>query len=96
MADPRKPILRPDDREQDRIRKIAYQHLLKATDAGAQELGCTGATFVVLCMGLWIMELAEVDQKATASMLAALATLHDPAASKTKGARRAQAPRCGR
>lgn len=86
MTDPRKPTSRPQGEAENHIRATAYQHLMAATQSGSQAIGCTGASFVVLGLGLWASELAELDQAATAKMLAALATLYDPAASDIKKA----------
>jgi hypothetical protein len=83
MHDPRKPIVRPDGPQQEVARDIANTHLLTATKEGAEALGCTGASFVILGVGMWISELAEVDPKAAAQMLRSLADLHDPATNNT-------------
>ena len=48
MGDPRKPIHRPDEAEQSRLRQIAYDHLLDCTEKGSRALGITGASFAIL------------------------------------------------
>lgn len=84
MADPRKPIHRPDAEQQDRVRRIAHSHLLSVTEEGARAIGCTGASFVILGLGMWTGELAELDRKAAAQMLRALADLYDPASNDAR------------
>ena len=44
MTDPRKPIHRPSNDEQDRVRRIALDHLLAVTEEGAKSIGCTGVS----------------------------------------------------
>ena len=84
MGDPRKPIHRPDEAEQSRLRQIAYEHLLDCTEKGSRALGMTGASFVILGVGMWINELTERDHRATAQMLEALTVLADPKAPPKK------------
>lgn len=85
MSDPRKPILRPPtDQEQTNITKLAYTHLMVATHNGAQEIGCTGAAFVVLGIGIWSAELAELDAKSASKMLAAISVIYDPTSNPTQ------------
>ncbi len=78
MVDPRKRVLRPEPQQADAIRDVVHQHLLAATDVGARAIGSTGASFVVIGMGLWASELAELDARATAQYLRAVADLLDP------------------
>ncbi|AET73324.1 hypothetical protein EMVG_00038 [Emiliania huxleyi virus PS401] len=82
--DPRKPVHRPDNAAQDEARNIAYSHLLAVTEVGAKAVGCTGASFVVMGLGIWAAELAELDARNTSRMLHALADLYDPASNDTK------------
>ncbi|MBR9840246.1 MAG: hypothetical protein GYB50_20485 [Rhodobacteraceae bacterium] len=84
MADPRKPIIRPDEVEQNRLRQIAYDHLLECTEKGSKATGTTGASFVILGVGMWIWELAELDHRAAAQMLDALTVIYDPKAPPKK------------
>lgn len=84
MADPRKPVHRPDQATQDAMRKIAYEHLLAITEQGSKAMGCTGASFVILGIGIWGSELAELDAKAAAQMLRSIADLYDPSSNETK------------
>lgn len=84
MTDPRKPVHRPDQAAQDAAREVAYEHLLAATEAGAKAIGCTGASFVILGIGIWGSELAELDAKAASQMLRSIADLYDPASNHTK------------
>ncbi len=84
MADPRKPIHRPDGPELVAIRNIAHKHLLRVTSAAAQEIGCTGAAFVLMGIGMWAEELSELDAKAASQILVSLATIFDPNANSTK------------
>lgn len=76
--DPRKPILTPTGESRDQVIQMAHEVLLDATFVGAKVLGCPGASFVTIGMGIWAMELSELDAKATSQMLSALATLYDP------------------
>ncbi len=78
MVDPRKPVHTPDEGQQALVRKIVHQHLMTCTAAGAQEIGCSGASFVMLGIAEWVSELAYLDPKATSQMLAALSVLYDP------------------
>jgi hypothetical protein len=82
--DPRKPIHRPDEAEQDRIRRIALRHLLTVTEQGAREIGCTGAAFVVMSIPIWLSELSELNPRAAAKMMQALGVIFDPAAGDIK------------
>ncbi|MBR9839939.1 MAG: hypothetical protein GYB50_18865 [Rhodobacteraceae bacterium] len=84
MADPRKPIIQPDETESLRLRKIAYDHLAECTKNGAKATGTTGASFVILGLSIWTAELAELDYRATAQMLDALTVLYDPKAPPKK------------
>jgi len=84
MADPRKPIMQPDEAESVRLHKIAYDHLRECTKKGAQATGTTGASFVILGLAIWTDELAELDYRATAQMLDALTILYDPKAPPKK------------
>ena len=79
MNDPRRPIRRPDEQEQERVRNTVHDHLLEITSKGAESIGCTGASFVMMGIGVWAAELAELDQKATAQLLSALGDLYNPA-----------------
>lgn len=84
MADPRKPVHRPRTANQDHARKVAHGVLMVATSEGASAVGCTGASFVIMGMGIWATELAELDAKATAQMLRSLGDLYDPASNAGK------------
>lgn len=81
MTDPRKPVFRPDDAQRQAAREVAYSFLLSATENGAKALGCTGASFVIIGLGLWAQELSELDAPALAQMLRSLADIYDPASS---------------
>lgn len=83
MHDPRKPIRREDEAAQEATRQVAHAHLLAVTQEGARAIGCTGASFVILGMGIWGAELAELDPKAAAQMLRSLGDLYDPAVNQT-------------
>lgn len=84
MTDPRKPIVRPDPETQEVQREIAYAHLIECTTQGARSIGCTGASFVILGLRIWAQELAELDGKASAQMLRALADIFDPSSNHKK------------
>src|SRR5690606_326871 len=95
MTDPRKPVQVPE--HQQLIRAIVHRHLLDATAEGARELGTTGASFVMVGMGVWAAELSELDGNAAAAYLRSLAVLFDPRATENQKRRaereRAQAVR---
>ncbi|OWU80453.1 hypothetical protein ATO1_08900 [Phaeobacter sp. 22II1-1F12B] len=57
---------------------------MAVTEEGAKNIGCTGASFVILGLGIWAEELAELDGKASAQMLRALADLYDPTSNQPK------------
>lgn len=78
MTDPRKPIQHRSGDQGDITRQIVHAHLLECTSLGARALGCTGASFVTMGVGIWAAELAELDGKATAHFLRAIADIMDP------------------
>lgn len=78
MVDPRKPIVRPDANHQQSIRDIVHRHLLAATSVGAKAIGATGASFVIIGIGVWTAELAELEGRAAAKYLRSLADIFDP------------------
>lgn len=84
MSDPRKPIIYPSGHAELDIRKVAHRHLINVCEAGGRDLGCTGASFMVISIGIWLQELDELDAAATSKMLAALSTIHDPNANPIK------------
>lgn len=82
--DPRKTIRRPGVEEQISARATAHQVLLAATITACDELKCSGISFIIMGTNLWLMELAELDPRATIKMLDAMSVLIDPKASDTK------------
>jgi len=78
MSDPRKPVRTLPEAQNQAIRASVHAVLLAATEVGAKEIGTTGASFVIVGMGVWATELAELDARATARMLRALADIYDP------------------
>ena len=76
--DPRKPINALSDDQKPHALKIVHRHLKAYTIACAQDLGATGASVVTTGVGLWAAELAELDPKATAVFLRAVADIYDP------------------
>ncbi|MBN9065748.1 MAG: hypothetical protein J0H60_04520 [Rhizobiales bacterium] len=52
--------------------------MLAATSVGAKAIGATGASFVIIGMGVWATELAELESRAAAKYLRALADIFDP------------------
>lgn len=80
MTDPRKPVHRPQQADQDAARQIAHACLMAATSEGAKMVGCTGASFVIMGIGIWAAELCELDQRAVSKMFEALAVIYDPSA----------------
>jgi hypothetical protein len=59
-------------------RDTIHAYLLAATEEGSKAVGCTGASFVTSGLGIWAAELAELDPKATAQFLRAVADIFDP------------------
>jgi hypothetical protein len=87
-----KPVRTLDRDEWIRARDIIYAHLLAATEQGAKAVGCTGVSFVTSGLGIWARELAELDPKATAQFLRAVADIFDPEV-KPQGKARAEKKR---
>ncbi|MBO6755785.1 MAG: hypothetical protein JJ902_05630 [Roseibium sp.] len=88
MTDPRKPIHHPDEETQKAVRLIVHGHLLDCTDKATKELKCTGASFVIMGLGMWAAELAEIDAKAASQLLASLSNLYNP---RTNGGQKRRA-----
>lgn len=86
MADPRKPVFRPNAEQQSATRDVAYAYLLAATEEGAKAIGTTGVSFVLIGMGIWTSELTELDARATSKLMHALGDLFDPSANPAKKA----------
>ena len=80
MSDPRKPVHRPQQSDQDAAHQMAHAVLMAATSEGAKMVGCTGASFVIMGIGIWAAELCELDRRAVAKMFEALSVIYDPAA----------------
>lgn len=78
MTDPRKTVRTLPPADQTLISKMVHKHLLAATAAGARDIGTTGASFVLIGMGVWAAELSELDGRATAKYLRSLADIFDP------------------
>lgn len=78
MTDPRKHVLRLDVDQGSTVLDTVHEHLVAATEKGARAIGATGASFVVIGMGVWAAELGELDGRASAKYLRALADLFDP------------------
>ncbi|WP_423212278.1 hypothetical protein [Paracoccus yeei] len=78
MTDPRKPVHLQGGEQADVVSSIVHAHLIECTSLGARALGCTGTSFVTMGMGIWATELAELDGKAAAQFLRALADLMEP------------------
>ena len=79
MTDPRKPVLSPAPEHRSEILETVHNHLLAATQIGAEAIRATGATFVIIGMGVWAVELTELDARAAAKYLRALGEIFDPA-----------------
>lgn len=78
MTDPRLPIREKSFEEQMRIKRAVHLLLLNATEIAGEDIGISGATFVFAGMGVWAAELAELDGRATAAYLRAMANIFDP------------------
>lgn len=87
MTDPRKPVFRPDIDANQQFWDSAQAQLLKLTEQGAQAMGCTGVSFVLMGMSIWTSELTELDSKAATQLLRSLADLYDPNTNDTGKAR---------
>lgn len=84
MSDPRKPIRTTDEKQRNEILGIVHRRLMLTTEVGAREIGATGASFVIIGLGVWAAELVELDAQAAASLLRALADIYDPRSSENK------------
>lgn len=78
MTFTRKPVFTPTPEQQQAIVNAVQKRLCAATAAGAQETGGTGASFVIIGIGVWAAELAELDGNATAKFFRAVADIFDP------------------
>jgi len=78
VSDPRKPVISPAPEHQNEILDAVHQLLLATTAVGTKRIGGTGASFVIIGMGVWAAELSTLDGKASAKYLRALADLFDP------------------
>lgn len=56
--------------------------LVEATLRGSESIGCTGVSFVLMGIGSWFRELAELDPRNTAQYFRTLAVLADPTTSR--------------
>ena len=84
MTDPRKSIRRPGGEEGNVVRDIIHAFLLRATHDGASAIGCTGASFVVSGIGIWAVELSDLDPAAARDFMHAIGDLIDPKANPIK------------
>lgn len=66
---------------------VIHKHLEKFTENAAVELGCTGASVVILGITMTCLELTEVNAAATSKMLLALSVMCDPKSNDAKKAR---------
>lgn len=87
-----KPVQTLDPDAARQARDTIHAYLLAATEEGAKAVGCTGASFVTSGLGIWAGELAELDPKATAQFLRAVADIFDPDV-KPQGKARAERKR---
>jgi len=76
--DPRKPIKFLQADKAGHLKSVVHAALLEATEHGCRKLGCSGASFVTTSMGLWALEIEEIDPIAASRFLHALAVLVDP------------------
>jgi hypothetical protein len=88
----RKPVHTLEQDAARQARNTIHAYLLAATEQGAKAVGCTGASFVTSGLGIWAWELAELDPKATAQFLRAVADIFDPEV-KPQGKARAEKKR---
>ncbi len=79
MADPRKVVISPAPEHQREILDAVHDVLHGATHVAGDRLGMSGCAFVIIGMGIWAVELAELDGRASAKYLRSLADLFDPA-----------------
>jgi hypothetical protein len=87
MNDPRKPVRTPPAEQGREMLNLVHEHLLAATEVGAKAIGATGATFVIVGVGVWASELTELDARATAKYFRALADIFDPKTNPSQKAR---------
>lgn len=73
MLDPRQTVHHPAEDRQEFIRRTVHAHLVECTENASNVLGCSGASFVMMAIGIWVAELSEVDRAKTAELLNALA-----------------------
>ncbi|CAM5574912.1 hypothetical protein MAUB1S_09663 [Mycolicibacterium aubagnense] len=78
MTDPRKPVLSVATEHRQDVLDAVHRTLLAATSVGAKEIGATGASFVIIGIGVWAQELTELDGRATAKLFRAMADILDP------------------
>lgn len=79
-----KPVYRPEQAEQDRLREKMSGVMLEVTQYGAQQMGMTGVSFVVSGLQHWLTELHALDAAETSKFLHALGDFYDPKASDVK------------
>lgn len=82
----RKTVVTPTGQDAAELRAKLHSLLVTATEECARELEITGFSFVTSSMGIWMAELAELDARATAQFLHALADIADPGTNTTKKA----------
>lgn len=90
MNDPRRPVHRPDEAQQEIVRRTLHVLLLNCTELGAKTIGCNGAAFVLMGVAHWALELAELDGKSSAKLFSALSVLCDPASNDAQKRRAEQ------
>lgn len=76
-----KPIYRPSGEAHKGAISIIHEILFAATEMASQKIGCTGVSFVTSAIGVWAMELNELDRKSSAKFFKALSVIADPASS---------------
>lgn len=78
MTDPRKTVITTDRSASPEAAKaydLIYSILQQATRIGCQNLKCSGGSFVTSALGIWAMELRDIDREAGRDFLRALADM---------------------
>lgn len=65
----------PEGEELEVVTEIIERHLFHAVEAGAEEVGCSGLSFVLAGMACWGRELVEIDRAAARDLFDAWARL---------------------
>lgn len=79
-----KPIFRPVLEAHNEIIDKTHEILLDASETAANEMDMSGVAFVAGSLVIWMLELIEIDPKATSKLFEALSVMSDPSSSHTQ------------